>query len=253
MGFDSNFLFEVIEDGSIAYMKFVTMLSKDFEPDMALMTGIYEQIQGFEHLILDIRGNPGGQPIFLYMVLSPNIAESMSAPLYGFYIAGEQNVRFLDVFNFYPTPASQVDMELSPELNENDLSKMDYMIELFWDVDHDPDWIDVPPFGFDGKLWLLIDGDGHSASEIAAYMSKQSGIVTLVGEQSGGCVGGTEAAWVSLPNSGIIFKYDPVLITDMNGVNINEFPTLPHYFNRPGMDALETTLAIINEQLTINN
>jgi len=253
MGYESNFLFETIEEGSIAYVKFVTMSSRDFDADITLMTEFYERIQGFEHLIVDIRGNPGGQDLFNYLILSPNITETVSASMLGFYIDGELNQRFLQYFNFSLTPVDQVDVRQIPQMNEDDMRQMDYMVQLFLRADPNPDFLDLPPNGFDGQIWLLIDGSGFSAAEAAAYMSKQSGFATLVGEQSGGCIGGTEAIWVAMPNSGIIFSYDPVLITDEYGCSLNEFPTLPHHFNRQGMDALETALALISEQLTMKN
>jgi len=248
MGYESNLVFDIIDEGYIAYMKLVTMQSDDFERDVAIMTEFYERISGFEHFIVDIRSNPGGQPLFDYLILGPNLTEDLSVPVRGFYRAGSNNVRFLKLWDFFPEPASLVDKAEIPEFNEDDLQFVDYMVALPPRLaDTEPMWIDLPQYGFDGRIWLLIDGDGRSASEIAAYMSKQSGIITLVGEQSGGCIGGTEAAWVSLPNSGIIIRYDPVLITDENGRSLNEFPTMPHYFNYPGMDALETVLELIRE------
>jgi len=248
MGYESNFIFETIEDGSIAYMKFVTMVSRDFGADIALMTEFYERIQGFEHLIVDIRGNPGGQGLFYYLILGPNSDETLSLPMLGFYIDGELNQRYLQYFDFSLTPVDKVDVGQIPQMNEDDMRQMDYMVHLSLGADSNSDFSNLPLNGFDGQIWLLIDGRGFSAAETAAYLSKQSGFITLVGEQSGGCIGGTEAVWVALPNSGIIFRYDPVLITDEYGYSLNEFPTLPHYFNRPGMDALETTLALISEQ-----
>ena len=247
-GYDSNFFLEIIEEGQIAYMRLVTMLTRDFVSDIDRMTDIYEQIQGYEHFIIDIRGNPGGQPLFDFLILGPNLEDDLHIPMLGFYMGGEHNLRFLESWNFDPTPVSEIDMGGIPDFYTGDLRFIDYKIPIpWWVVEADPSWIDLPLHGFSGKIWLLMDDMIFSAAEAAALMSRETGFITLVGEQGGGAVGGVEATWVSLPNSGIILSYDAILITDQYGRCINEFPTMPHHFNRPGMDALETTLLLIEE------
>ena len=52
--------------------------------------------------------------------------------------------------------------------------------------------------------------------------------------------------YVTLPNSGILFVIDVFYVTDAHGRPL-EAGTIPHYFNRDGMDALETVLALIEE------
>jgi len=49
-----------------------------------------------------------------------------------------------------------------------------------------------------------------------------------------------------MPNTGIIFYFDIFYVTDSRGRPL-EAGTIPHFFNRPGMDALETVLALIAE------
>jgi len=49
-----------------------------------------------------------------------------------------------------------------------------------------------------------------------------------------------------LYNTGIIIRFDPAFVTDFRGRPL-EYGIEPHYFNRPGMDALETVLAMIAE------
>ena len=51
----------------------------------------------------------------------------------------------------------------------------------------------------------------------------------------------------ALPNTGLIVSWDIDYVTDQYGRALNEFPTKPQYFNREGMDALETVLQMIEE------
>ena len=50
----------------------------------------------------------------------------------------------------------------------------------------------------------------------------------------------------ALPNTGFIIRYNPTLILDSSGRPL-EYGTQPHFFNRPGLDALETVLELIEE------
>ena len=249
LGYDENLILEILEPGRIAYFRMVTMRASgqiSFDPDIERMSAIYEEIRGFEHLIIDIRGNPGGQMLFDFLVLAPHLDEVLSVPMYGFYMGGAHNLRFLDGWIHNPQNRRNPDLNL-PYFDPADLQLIDYVYADPWTVDPNRRGIPLPYPRFDGKIWLLIDGGGFSMAERAAFMSKQTGFITLVGEQSGGVVGGTEATWIAMPNSGVLFSYDAIRITDQYGRCLNEVPTQPHYFNRPGMDALETVLAIIAE------
>ena len=66
-----------------------------------------------------------------------------------------------------------------------------------------------------------------------------------MGEVTGGVYGGPRT-FVALPNSGIVFYMDVFYVTDEHGRPL-EAGTVPHYFNRPGMDALQTVLVMIAE------
>ena len=84
-----------------------------------------------------------------------------------------------------------------------------------------------------------------SGAQIASWVIKESGIATLVGDITGGTWGGKRTG-AALPYSGIFFLMDTMYITDSHG-RVLEAGTIPHYFNRDGMDALETVLAMISE------
>jgi ABC-type glycerol-3-phosphate transport system substrate-binding protein len=84
-----------------------------------------------------------------------------------------------------------------------------------------------------------------SAAQIVPWVVKEIDFATLVGEVTGGILGGPRT-FVALPNSGIVFQMDLFYITDQYGFPL-EAGTTPHYFNRDGYDALETVLQMIAE------
>ena len=100
---------------------------------------------------------------------------------------------------------------------------------------------------FTGKIWLLTDELNFSAADYAAALAKQTGFATLVGTQTNGGGLGMFPVMVTLPNTGIVFRYRPVYQVDEQGRNTYEYGTIPHIFNFEGMDALETVLAVIND------
>lgn len=98
---------------------------------------------------------------------------------------------------------------------------------------------------FNVKIWLLVGNNSTSAAQIASWAMKDSGLATLVCDVTGGVFGGTRQ-FITLPNSGVQFEMDLLYVVDSTGRPL-EAGTIPHHFNRPGMDALATTLAIIAE------
>ena len=102
------------------------------------------------------------------------------------------------------------------------------------------------------KIWVLIDEYTASAGEHYVAIMKYSNFATVVGQPTMGIPGRLvdigARAYISLPNSGIGVQYDFAYMTDVYGNAWEGYGIAPHYFNRPGMDALETVLAMIAEQ-----
>ena len=64
--------------------------------------------------------------------------------------------------------------------------------------------------GFDGKVWLLVDGGCYSASEEFTVFCKQTGFATVIGTQTrGGGIGSGNPYVFPLPNSGMLIYYEP--------------------------------------------
>jgi C-terminal processing protease CtpA/Prc len=75
-------------------------------------------------------------------------------------------------------------------------------------------------------------------------------LATVVGQPTWGVVGtGFERDTVNfaLPNTGVIIRIDTALYKCHEGNILQGYGLQPHYAPRPGMDALETVLAMIAE------
>jgi len=262
----TNVTTNIIEDGRIAYMSILSFMGyRSFNPaawerDLAQIFDFYDEIQGFEHLIIDLRANGGGFiPYFLEAVVGPNIESGVWLDVYYFLIYGDYSSEFATpavlstiqagTFNPLDWEMIPIDRMLSdfdlPEFNTADANRIQYGFHAARRIstDHQARFDNQP--AFDGQIWLLTGPGTGSAAQVSAWIAKESGFATLVGDTTGGNYGGPRTL-VALPNTGILFQMDVFYATDGHGRPL-EAGTIPHHFNRPGMDALETTLVLIKE------
>ena len=282
-----NLISNIIDDGRIAYLRISRMrwlpgTARDFE--ISYLNDFYASIGGFEHLIIDIRGNPGGLLYFFnYWIVGPLVQgpTPFSAEFYHFYYGGKHNNNFFSAIQINAPPwMSEADkiaqnravqrfgrhfdlfLHSVAEINDEAMVRLfgDEMIHSqyshifdeimnmdYYFIEARYVWGRLPRSPFDGRVWLLTDEMSRSAAQVAAAFSKEAGFATLVGEPTGGmAVTPWSSNFFALPNSGIIIRYDPTLVTDTRGRPL-EYGTEPHFFNRPGLDALQTVLELIAE------
>ena len=276
---ENNLTTEIIEDGRIGYVHIRTFATTIDDNDRAVMNRFFDDIAGFEHLIIDIRGNTGGfVPFFDELIAGPLIDRQLSDTLHHFVMDGGHNMEFLratgtivhhrgggaaaldrtariaEEFGLtLPTqPPRQTEAESNWNPTPHFLDEYAHHTDPFDYFFLDQRFVEPSEWrersGFDGRVWMLTDGYNFSAAQMVAEFYKNTGFATLVGETTGGAV---PAPWGSnffaLPNTGIVIRYDPTFVTNRYGRPL-EYGTQPHYFNRPGMDALETAVAMIGEQ-----
>jgi hypothetical protein len=255
----NTFFTEIIEEGKIAYLNSGGGML-DIWQAQGQIRDFNQKVEEYEHLIIDLRANRGGDPNhFLDTILRHHITEPVQMPdSYHFFLDGPYVRRFGDML-FLPTlysgnltisepyrPAHEI-LELFdlPEFHLPDLERLHYgapsgsvnpIITPFDPMFSNP---------FQGSIWLLTGPNMSSAAQQVAWISMETGFATHVGETTGGCMGGPRTM-VFMPNTGIIFYFDVFYITDSRGRPL-EAGTIPHHFNHPGMDALETVLALIAE------
>ena len=249
---------KIIEENRIAYISLGRSMEELWQ-SRNLIREFNREIADFEHLILDLRGNGGGDiNNFLNFVLIPHLRESIEPPkAFYFFLDGPYIRRFGDMLFdetvasgfLIPTevysPAMEILEEFDlPEINHIDIERLDYGVpvsrrgRLTALTEHSR-------FAFDGKIWLLTDKSMGSASTMAAWYARETGFATLVGDYTGGNLGGPRTLAL-MPNTGIIFYFDIFYVTDSRGRPL-EAGTIPHHFRRPGLCPLETVLELIAE------
>jgi len=261
---------DIIEEDRIAYLDISSFLAASLSTYRNRLMPFYREIQGYEHLIIDVRNNLGGSHEFWRLLVMYPLWQDRehmtNMPLYSFYagselgqILAEGNVRLesmmarhsLETVNMLPIDEILATANL-PYLNEDDLQHFSHGIRFSTSLaDIDQTILTrfglghIPHIPFSGQIWLLVHEDNRSGPANFGLHAKHLGFATLVGEQAGGSYG--LMAFFALPNTGIIVCWDLNYMTDQCGRSLEEFPTTPHYFNLPGMDALETVLYMIGE------
>ena len=183
----NNVTTEIIEQGRIAYLRIGNFMN-NMALDAAVLFPFYEEIQNYEHLIIDLRGNGGGDArSFAANVLTMLIDKDITFQRLEFFVANDLTSRYfknpaaLSEFSVWSDILSIDEFMQNhnmPNFNPEDLKLLDYAI--IWDVFYTPA-VNNTPFG--GEIWLLIDGGSASAAELAAISSIYSGFATVVGER----------------------------------------------------------------------
>ena len=244
---------EIIEPGRIAYIAIPTFDDEATPELLQMIDQFYRQIEGFEHLIFDLRGNPGGFTSFFDDVfIAPLITDPLQATFYHFMQGGVHNIAHMlgSEYDIAANPFSvnalsrifpDPDVEISQYVI-NDLAIMDLYFRETWTVYADAS----RSINFNGRIWILTDEFMTSASHIAAAFYRDAGFATLVGETTGGMYvhGGINSNFIQLPRTGLFIRFDPTYVLDANGRPV-DYGIEPHYFNLPDMDALETVLELI--------
>jgi hypothetical protein len=234
------------------------MISQFFGPGMPrgivlgdMITEFFHEHKNAPHIIIDVQGNGGGETtvwlnIVRLLITEPtpeyqmlHIAKSGS---FNRYMWGA-DVPCEDIGNLYIF-GDESWQTLFPEVNPDLVTNADIFFTNTVESVHP----DESSIGFNGKLWLLVDEWGFSATDMLAAFSKNTGFATVVGSAtSGGGTGITTPAWFALPHSGIVVAYEWCMGFNDDGTSNALRGPLPDIQSREGETALETALRAIRE------
>lgn len=183
--YDKFYETKILKDKKVAYIRLSSMSMDD---DMEIeMTDFLYSVKDYPYLIIDIIGNSGGfNYVWEHNLVEPLISKNINLTKYNFY--KQKNSVFYDLD------------EIKDFKNTENLpiNKYKYFSKI------EQEYTDSNFIGFEGKIFLLTDGQSFSASDQFSYFTKKTKFATIVGEPTGG--GGSEYRLISLPNSGLMLR-----------------------------------------------
>ncbi|MCL2360907.1 MAG: S41 family peptidase [Defluviitaleaceae bacterium] len=268
-----NIVTEIITPGEVAYLQIHSFATSAAYDDLVIAP-FFDEIRDFDHLIIDIRGNPGGFMFnFTHNIMGRLIHEPVVTYTHQFFSGGDIAVEAMNAlavstqYRFDSIPNNVVnqwytiDMLPAEEFiteremtafNQRDLALLDYvMVERSWVFPAGDDLV------FEGKVWLLVDGHTGSAASQATLMLMEAGLATVIGSNTSGVMA-AHHTYVILPSTGILFRMDVGYRTDIHGNSLEAYGIAPDVHNFLGMNALETALELIAgaeppQQFNLNN
>ena len=228
------------------------------ELDNAVIFPFLQEIEDYSHLIIDLRGNGGGNTgLFNRLVLSRIINEPLPHTHYEFFTGGNMAVamsyfsvnnpmgRIIDmaveiVDSRIVSAADFVQQNNMINFNQYPLTALHY-VAIWEELLHPAD----DGVNFSGNIWLLVDSGSGSATAGVTRKALSTGFATVVGENTSNIMAPTMYDLVVLPNTGILWRIDTGFMPDATGRLPEIYGLAPNIRNHPGMDALETVMALI--------
>ena len=206
----------------IAYLKIRSMIDPEsdaFADDLDLLKSYLKKSKNKRALIIDIRGNGGGNASYIYDYLYPMIMGKKDFKDTHEYIL----FRTDEVFKYDPQ-YPEIKRKIK-KIKESDFKYMEENIpflkkdkEMMADLRKNYTHIIFNPgyknkgefkddYKFDGNLYLLVDRDVYSSAQVAAHFFKDNNLGVVIGEKTGGDGIGTSPAMVKLPNTKYILRF----------------------------------------------
>lgn len=240
----SNITTEILEEGKTAYMKIDSFGYELIEQNRPVIINFYNEVKDYDNLIIDITNNGGGSYDFWkQLIILPNVDKKLESTTYDLFMLGENNKKYID---YDSKPIKQ--LPKFEKISQEDLKTFDAFVEEKTVIEPIE-----PQKLFNGKIWVLIGPTVYSASENFAVFCKNTGFATLVGTNTGGDGIGSDPAFITLPNTGLLVKYSFDYGINADGSGNEEFGTTPDIVSKEGETALEACLRAIKDGDEKNN
>lgn len=233
---DAKLETKILIKDKVAYMKFSSMANySTSQEDREKIKEFLNEVQDYEKLIIDIRGNGGGDNSYWEYI----VALLTDKPLHFSYYAFFKDSH-LNTYNLSPYKLTNV--KTVKILNEQTLSQFPEEVTTDFDyynrytININPWTLNVNSFdyiAFKGKIYILVDRGVFSTAEKFASFAKDTGFATLIGEPTGGERVFEEIPLIYLPNSKFVVRFSRELGLNADGTINMETKTTPHILVDP--------------------
>lgn len=218
---EDNLETKILKENEIAYMKIKAMAGFEvLEEDYNRIKDFLNDVEDYEKLIIDIRGNNGGEDLYWKKVVELLANKPLEMSYYSFFKGGHR---------FDRDPYKVEGVRTINELDEETLKgfpeeiKSDYDFYKINEIKINP----LEEIDFKGKIYLLVDEEVNSQAENFAAFAQDTGFATLVGERTGGNRVFENIPIAYLRNSKFVFSYSRELVLNADKTINKETGTIP--------------------------
>ena len=212
---------QIWENKNASYIYIKNFVSEYLDPYIDDILSFYHQIENYNKLIIDIRGNPGGNyASWINAIVKPLIKSQMIFESYVAYRTDEYSDTFRESMGITNQVSKSSFSYLPPEVYTDEFKIYDYhhIITPTYEVN------------FNGEIILLTDNYVYSAAEAFTVFCKQTGFATLYGTTSGGDGIWEFPTYYALPNSKLVICMSSALGLDHTGHANEEVRTQPDFY-----------------------
>jgi len=226
----------VIEKDKIGYLTVKSFVG--VERDQPIIRQFYERIQDLPYLIIDIRGNSGGNDLYwMQNIMAPLLQSDITASLWSVWKQGDLTEKFFGPSDKWFGISGLPNLPNLPSEVRSEFSHFSTHQRIIKPLN---------PIDFKGEVFLLVDKYVFSSSEAFAAVVSASGWATIVGTRTGGDGIGSTPALFPLPNSGYVVRTPLILGLNPDGSANAEVGTQPDILIEVGEDALDVVLKLIS-------
>lgn len=218
-----NLTTDILIRDKLAYIKIKSMLGEQFiGDDREILSDFLEVIKSYPYLIIDIRGNGGGDTRYWQDFLLPQIIdEEYETTVYSFMKNGKLNRKIIKQKGV----KKNANEFLTNRVFNDDVSSIIKDFEYY-----SKSKIKISPskdsIRYKGNIYLLVDEGVYSSSETLASFCKETKLAKLVGTKTGGEGIGFDPMQIDLPNTGYVLRFANDLgITESGSINEMEQTT----------------------------
>jgi len=212
---------QIWEDKNASYIFIKNFVLEYINPYIGEIINFYHQIEDYDYLIIDIRGNPGGNyASWINAIVKPLIKDQKRFELYLAYRTDEYSNTFREAMGITNQVSKGSFAYLPPEVYSDEFEVYDY------------EHIITPTYevNFNGEIILLTDNVVYSAAEAFTLFCKQTGFATIYGTTSGGDGIMEFPTYYALPNSKLVICITSALGLDHTGHASEEIRTQPDFY-----------------------
>ena len=215
--YSKNLMTENIIKDKLAYIRISSLIGMEYiNQDRDIVINYLNEIKDYPFLIIDIRGNGGGDSRYWAYFLLPNIIDKKyETKNYLLIKSGELNKKIIEQMNFNKDVKTFLD-KASFSRDVKDILK-DFDGYLAFDSIIEPSEDSIH---YKGRIYLLVDNGVYSSAEMLASFCKETKLATLVGSRTAGDGIGFDPMQVALPNTAFVLRFSNNMgLTESGSIN----------------------------------